>query len=385
MWPETSGQENHISSLRSQTIRSRMPLDAVQSSAVYQKLDKKLHRKTTRKRAVRYGILGINALLLFGVLAFVLVGQRSGNASPETVLSAAHVSDDVANPLDQVSSADIALNVARMSGLQEGPKIAERADSVDIELSLPPASASIVAKPQVIATALKSKKDIQKYVTVAGDTVTTLATKFGVTSDSIRWSNDLQTNTLNVGVTLYIPPVTGIVYTVKAGDTPDTLAGKFKADKDQIVGANDAELAPLKVGERVLIPNGTVQAPVVNTRVANAGFGWGSGPVYGNNSYTYGYCTWYVANKITVPNNWGNANTWDNRAALSGWVVSSIPRAGAVGQTDRGSEGHVGVVEAVSPDGTQIKYSDMNGLAGWGRAGYSDWVSASKFEHYIYQ
>jgi surface antigen len=112
-------------------------------------------------------------------------------------------------------------------------------------------------------------------------------------------------------------------------------------------------------------------------RVATAGFGWG-GPVSGGNLYTYGYCTWYVANKVAVPSNWGNANTWDNRAALSGWVVSPIPRAGAVAQTDRGSEGHVAYVEAVSEDGTMIKYSDMNGLAGWGRVGYSDWVPASQ-------
>lgn len=363
-----------------------MPLDAVQTSAVYKRLDKKLHRKSTRKRAIRYGILGINAVLLFGILAFVLLGQRSGNASPENVLNAAQASETLANPLDQVSSADIALNIARMSGLQESPKIAEKADSVDIELSLPPASTSIVAKPQVVATALKSKKDIQTYVPVAGDTVTSIATKFGVTSDSVRWSNGLESNNVTIGTTLYIPPVVGIVYTVKAGDTPDSLAGKFKASKDEIVASNDAEITPLKVGERILIPNGTQPAPVVAaTRVSTAGFGWGAAPIYGFNGYTYGYCTWYVANKIAVPANWGNANTWDNRAAMSGWVVSSVPRAGAIGQTDRGSEGHVAVVTAVSPDGTQIKYSDMNGIAGWGREGFSDWVSASKFEHYIYQ
>jgi surface antigen len=367
------------------TIRSRIPLETVHSSAVYRKLDKKLHRKSTRRSAVRYGILGVNALLVFGVLAFVVLGQRSGSASPEVILSSNQGATDVANPLDQVSSADIAVNISRMSGLQESTKIAETADSVDIELSLPPASTSIVAKPQVVATALKSKKDIRTYVTVEGDTVTTIATKFNVTSDSIRWSNDLASNTVTAGKSLVIPPVAGIVYTVKAGDTPNSLASKYKASEAEIVASNDAELTPLKAGDRILIPNGVQPAPVVNTRVANAGFGWGSGPVYGNNSYTYGYCTWYVANKMTVPNNWGNANTWDNRAALSGWVVSSVPRVGAIGQTDRGSEGHVAVVRAVSEDGTMIKYSDMNGISGWGREGFSDWVSAAKYEHYIYQ
>jgi surface antigen/LysM repeat protein len=318
-------------------------------------------------------------------MGFVLIGQHSSKASPETQLSSAVEAGTLANPLDQVSSAEIAVNISRMSGLQEGPKIAEDADSADIEMSLMPAGTSIVAKPQVVATALKSKKDIRSYVTAEGDTIAALATKFGVTSDSIRWSNDLNANALAAGKTLVIPPETGIVYTVKAGDTADSLAGKFKADKDQIIAANDAELTPFKAGDRVLIPNGTQPAPVVVSRYGTAGFGWG-GPTNGGNLYTFGYCTWYVANKVAVPSNWGNANTWDNRAALSGWIVSSIPKPGAIAQTDRGSEGHVAYVEAVSEDGTMIKYSDMNGLAGWGRAGYSDWVPASgKYEHYIYR
>lgn len=344
-----------------------------------------MQRKSTRKRLVRYGLLGVNALLLFGVMGFVLLGQHSSQASPEFAATANLESEELANPLDTVSSVEIAVNVARMSGLQESQKLAEDANSVDIELAMVPAGTSIAAKPQVVATALKSKKDIRTYVTVPGDTITLLATKFGVTSDSIRWSNALSSNTIPAGKSLVIPPETGIVYTVKDGDTPDTLAGKYKADKDQIIAANDAELAPLKVGEKIFIPNATQPAPVVNTRVASSGFGWGAAPVYGFNGYTYGYCTWYVAGKITVPANWGNANTWDNRAVLSGWIVSSVPRAGAIAQTNRGSEGHVAIVEAVSPDGQSIKYSDMNGISGWGRAGYSDWVPASKFENYIYQ
>jgi surface antigen len=92
-----------------------------------------------------------------------------------------------------------------------------------------------------------------------------------------------------------------------------------------------------------------------------------------------------VANRIGVPGNWGNANTWDNYASLSGWIVSSTPVPGAIAQTDRGFEGHVAYVEAVSEDGTMIKYSDMNGVAGWGRVGYSDWVPISRYPHYIYR
>jgi surface antigen len=183
-----------------------------------------------------------------------------------------------------------------------------------------------------------------------------------------------------------VPPVNGIVYVVQAGDTPEKLAEKYHTTKEKIIASNDAEITGLVAGTRIVIPDGTIQAaPVYRSSASSSGFPWGGNALYNGNGYIRGYCTWYVASKISVPSNWGNANTWDNLAPQSGWTVSTVPRVGAIAQTDRGSEGHVAVVEAVSEDGAQIKYSDMNGLAGWNRVGYSDWVSVSRFEHYIYR
>ncbi len=397
-----------ISNSHSSTASSRLPLEAVQATDTYQKLDQSVHRalrKTSvRRRLVRIGLVSFNMLLLGGVLFFVVASQRSttassvpvsalgSSASGSTYTNSASQSGSVANPLDQVSSADIALNVATMSSLPEATAVANQAASVNLELSAAPATASIVSKPQVVSTALKSRKDIKTYVAATGDTVASIATKFGVTSDSIKWSNSLTSNNVLVGQSLSIPPagVSGIVYTVKAGDTPDSLAAKYKANKDEIIAYNDAELTALKPGEKIIIPGGSIAAPVVvaarTVPTSTGSFAFGSSAMYGSNGYDFGYCTWYVANMISVPSNWGNANTWDNGAIASGWTVSSIPRVGAIGQTDRGAEGHVAVVEAVSDDGTMIKYSDMNGLAGWGRVGRtSDFVGASKFEHYIYR
>jgi surface antigen len=361
-----------------------------------------LQRRPRHRQLVRYGLLGFNALLLGSVFMFVLAGQNTSGDSPLSAQSAILSSgqtNSVANPLDQVSSADIAYNVASMSALPEATSVGNQAASVNLELSAPPTTASIVSKPQVVSTALKSKKDIKTYVVAAGDTVASIAAKFNVTSDSVKWSNSLASNTVAPGQTLSIPPegISGIVYTVKAGDTPDSLAARYKANKDEITAYNDAELTPLKVGEKIIIPGGSVAAPtpVAAASSSSGGLAWGSSPIYGSNAYAYGYCTWYVANRIAVPSNWGNANTWDNGAAISGWHVSSVPTPGAIGQTDRGAEGHVAVVEAVSADGTQIKYSDMNGLAGWGREGHSwtigpwvasgGWAPVNKFEHYITQ
>lgn len=292
------------------------------------------------------------------------------------------------NPLDQLSSADIAANASRIANMPEATAVTNQADTVSAELAVT-ANDSLVSKPQIIASDLKTRFDVQDYLVKEGDTVSSIAAKYNVTSDSIRWSNNLSGETVTVGAHLSIPPLNGVVYTVAGGDTAQSLASKFSASADQITAFNDAEISGLKPGEKIVIPNGKVQQ-VATTSVyarssSSASYSFGSSAIYGSNGYDWGFCTWYVANRISVPSNWGNANTWDNLAPLSGWTVSSTPRQGAIAQRNTGSFGHVAYVEAVSPDGTQIKYSDMNGLAGFARVGYSGWVSASSFENYIYR
>lgn len=349
-----------------------------------------MRRKAVRRRAVRAGLLFGNVVILAALLVFVIQNQHT-QASGSAQLNSAIAPTAAANPLDQLSSASIAVNVARLNGLPEATAITHQAESQEIELATAATNNDVVAKPQAVSTSLKSKADIQAYTTVAGDTVSSLAAKFGVTSDSIRWSNSLTGDALSANVKLTIPPVNGIVYTVKAGDTADSLAVKYKANKDRIIAFNDAEINGLQTGEQILIPDGNVVAAPVATYGYSAaasygGFAWGgNAPIYGSNGYDFGYCTWYVATKVAVPSNWGNANTWDRGARASGWTVSTTPIAGAVGQTSAGYLGHVAYVEAVSEDGTMIKYSDMNALAGWGRVGYSEWVPANHFPHYIYQ
>lgn len=296
-----------------------------------------------------------------------------------------------ANPVDQVSASDIALTVAQMNDLPETNAVANQAQTDAANAVAAASTDNVVAKPEVVTTALKSKADIADYTTQSGDSVSSLATKFGITSDSIMWSNGLTGNTLTTGQHLVIPPVNGIVYTVKSGDTPASLASKYNADQNKIIAYNDAEIGGLTPGERIIIPDATLNTSHAVTTVSasvpsnNAAFPWGNGPIYGSNGYDYGYCTWYVATQIPVPSNWGNASSWAYYAALSGWNVSLSPTVGAIAQTANaaGGEGHVAVVDAVSADGSQIQIRDMNGIAGWGRVGYSGWIPASTFQHFI--
>jgi surface antigen len=358
----------------------------LRSIKLYRYAQLKLRRKTVHRRAVRIGLVLSNVIILGIILTFVLQNPRT-NGLPAPALLADTQTTAAANPLDQVSSADIAQTVAQVNGLPETTAISNQAQSQAADVAIAASNDNVVSKPQVVATALKSRADIQTYTAQAGDTISSLATKFGVTSDSIRWSNGLSGDSVAAGTKLTIPPVNGIVYSVKAGDTPDSLAAKFGANKDQIIAYNDAEISGLQVGEQIIIPNAT-QAVAYSSASGGSGatsgaFPWGSGPMYGFNGYDYGYCTWYVATQVNVPGNWGNASTWAYYAGLSGWNVSKAPTVGSIAQTGNaaGGEGHVAIVTGVNPDGT-IQIRDMNGLAGWGRVGTGT-VSAGEFQNFI--
>lgn len=328
----------------------------------------KLSRKPVRRRVVRWGLLGINVLALAIILVFVLQAPHTAQTTNASGLTSAAAAPAVANPVDQLSSANIALTVARMNSLPETTAISNQAQSQAADLSIVAnGGGSVLNKPQVVNTALKSKADIQTYVVQSGDSVASLAAKFGVTSDSIRWSNGLSGNTLTAGSKLVIPPVNGIVYTVKGGDTPETLAAKFNANKDQIIAYNDAELNGLKVGEQVIIPNG-IQAVVATPRATSSGFAWGSSPIYGYNGYDYGYCTWWVATRRAqvgkpLPSNLGNASSWGYLARLAGLSTGHTPALYAAAVTSMRGEGHVVFVESVNADGS-IVISEMNHV-GW--------------------
>lgn len=332
--------------------------------------------------------------LLAAVIFFVIKAPSASHNSKHTV-NASSISDAATGPLDQVSSADIAVHVAFITGLPEATSVANHADSVSAVEATAPIDTSVAVKPQVLATALPSAKDIHVYTVVAGDTISDIANKAGVSSDSVRWSNGLTGNSVPAGKQLVLPPsgVNGIVYTVKLGETVDMLAQKYSADKDLMISFNDAEVSGIKSGQQILIPGGVIQAPAAVSapssgyRGGSAGFAWGgSTAIYSSNGYDYGWCTWWAAKRRgdignPIPSNLGNANSWRYLAERAGLSVNGSPSAGAVAYYKQiGGLGHVGFVEQVNDDGS-IWISDMNyqgvseigGSApagGWGRTSY---------------
>lgn len=325
-------------------------------------------RWTKNRRLVRYGLLTLNVLMLSGISIFVVQGSTNSTSGAQRQASGVSSS-----PLDQLSASEIAVNVSLAAALPETVAVINHADSVVTEAAVASADTTVVAKQQAVVTDFKSAADIQEYTVKDGDTLASIAAKFNVTSDSILWSNDISATDVSTGKKLLIPPVDGIIYTVKEGDTVDSLSSTYRANKNQIIAFNDIEISGLKVGQRIMIPGGQEPQPVVIAAPTYRA-------VYGYNGYDYGWCTWYVANRKSVPTGLGNASAWAYRARAMGLLVDNNPAPGAAVQTSSSGLGHVAYVEVVNSDGSiwisemnsrgQVSMTDPTPTGGWGKV---DW------------
>lgn len=133
---------------------------------------------------------------------------------------------------------------------------------------------------------VKPRDKVLVYTVEKGDTIETIAKKFGISTDTIKWANDLSSDDLSIGDTLKILPVSGIAHKVESGDTIYSIAKKYQADPQTIVDFpfntfGDPETFSLVAGQILIVPGGTIssssESPV--TRPAKQSTYVDSGPV----------------------------------------------------------------------------------------------------------
>ncbi len=329
-------------------------------------------KKTFKKR----GRIILQSALVIVVLGFLVLGSRTNNSSGEPTVARVGEYASVTT-LDEVSAADVAATIARDANLLIADNVQNKADSLTALVEFTAAEGAYLDKPQIVATEAKTNQDILEYTTQKNDTIDTIARRFNITSDTIRWANDVSGNIVSEGRKLTIPPISGIIYVVKAGDTAKSVAEKYRANAEQIVAFNDLEIGGLKKNQKLVIPDGRQPEPIAApvyvaagpAAVQSTGFSFGSQPLYGGNGYSFGYCTWHVANRrlalgLQMPRNLGNAISWATLGTRAGMSVTGSPSAGAILWHKNsiylaGGLGHVGFVEGVNADGS-VNVSDMN-------------------------
>ena len=151
----------------------------------------------------------------------------------------------------------------------------------------------------------KPRDKIVNYVIQKGDTLSTIAVKFEVSTDTIKWANGMTSDNLTVGETLKILPVTGVAHKVATGESIYTIAKKYDTEPQKIVDFpfNDfanPETFSLVAGQMLVVPDGVKPADQPNyirrqpvyiasgpVNVSSSGFTW---PLRGGISQ---FATWY--------------------------------------------------------------------------------------------
>lgn len=123
-------------------------------------------------------------------------------------------------------------------------------------------SNDVVLKPYTSISAGSSgdttttRTEIVEYTVQIGDTVSSIANRFGVTVNTVLWANNLSAYSLiRPGDILSILPYSGILYTVKSGDTISKIASTYGISADNISTQNKlSENSGLKIGQKLILP-----------------------------------------------------------------------------------------------------------------------------------
>ena len=314
-------------------------------------------------------IISLYILASVAILAIVFVGTLD-KRDDATTLSIGSSSSDFQVSTDQVSEMYIVADLSSALNLASAESTAYNYVATKSMYDSGQASTGKIEKTQVIDTAGLSQ-GVETYIVGDGETMDSIAAKFGLSTDQIRWSNGLKNKNISTGDTLYLTKnISGIVYTVKANETIESIAAKYGSTAERIKHLNNLELTGVSEGMKIAIEGGNLPekerpeyvAPVYtytyttygsvgsrqNMTIVMEGFG-----AYGG--YGWGQCTsWAWYNRQDLPGSLGNAYSWASNAAAHGFPVDHNPQPGDVFQHGGGWYGHVGYVESVNPDGSIV-------------------------------
>lgn len=203
---------------------------------------------------------------------------------------------------------------------------------------------------------------ISVYVVRKGDTLSEIADMFGVSVNTIKWANNVNSAAdVHVGDTLIILPVSGVKRTVVKGDTLKSLAKKYGADVDEIATFNGIDPSePLAVGSTLIIPGAEIApatpAPKSSKKIGSEPYRGGSGSAQNG----------YYSNPIPGAPLTQNIHGWNGvdfgaargtpiRAAADGVVI--IARGG--GGWNGGYGNYIVITHA---NGSQTLYSHMKSV-----------------------
>lgn len=111
----------------------------------------------------------------------------------------------------------------------------------------------------------------QTYKVQYGDSISTIARKFGLTNVGTLISvNDISNvRQLAAGQKLKIPSIDGIIYTVKSGDSINSIVEKNKISLKELLDVNDLTSEVLHAGQQLFLPRAALDQKTLKTAMGD--------------------------------------------------------------------------------------------------------------------
>lgn len=201
---------------------------------------------------------------------------------------------------------------------------------------------------------------ISKYTVRKGDTLSSIAKMFGVTTNTIVWANDIPSKIIREGQVLVILPVSGTIHTVAKGDTLASIAKKYKGNLDEISQFNDlGKEALLAVGDTIIVPDGE-STVVVTSSSGSASSGKVTAKPHDTNGPNYtGYYIRPVSGGTKTQGLHGY-NAIDIGIPVGSPVVASAPGEVIISKTSGWNSGYGRYIVISHYNGTQTLYGHLS-------------------------
>lgn len=110
----------------------------------------------------------------------------------------------------------------------------------------------------------QKRQEITTYIISPGDTVSSIAQKFGISVNTILWENNLSSRSiLKIGDELIILPSSGVSHLVSKGESLSYLAKHYDVSVEKILSANNLNNAnSLKIGQKLIMPGASKPSTV---------------------------------------------------------------------------------------------------------------------------